>query len=565
MKISEYRPTIDRHVQSFKSTEKLAFDRLLRFYQGKFYTDRESAGPTESELLVTSINLTFAITETALSTLVPRNPQVTALSRGPAPGEALKGMEGVVNLALDNSDYYSELVLAVQDAVLYGRGILKTVWDEKNDLPLVRACDMRAVFFDLTSRRPSDIRYWIEATVISEDEFKSRIKNGLYKPWANSIHGDTYPKWLGYDLGTAVSRQQLKDWQNWITVYEVYDIESNRVVHMHLDYDEPLLEDELLYCPYSVLTLNNNGEDCRGLSDIALISDNQEELNHIRTYLLNIARLSIPKTGYDSTALQSEDVAVAQEAPVGSMVGIRTTGGKSMADSFYAWPMPQPPGALFEMASSLEKSIATVSALADAQRGQVTGARTATELALVEGQLRNRLSARQRKIDTVTIQIAENMAFLAMKFMREEKIVEFTGYSDAEPIHPSTLENVRAKFKVVPYSPMESNRAVLQEQFKAAMQFLLNNPYVDALEVTKQFLEVFQLSPRLLKPEQAPQGAPGMPVQPAQAMAAQPPVDQAAVLEAEGVAPPAAQMPPQQQAVANQAAAPISEQEIATT
>lgn len=565
MKLSEYRPTIDRHVQSFKSTEKLAFDRLLRFYQGKFYSDRESAGPTESELLVTSINLTFAITETALSTLVPRNPQVTALSRGPAPGESLKGMEGVVNLALDHSDYYSELVLAVQDAVLYGRGILKTVWDEKNDLPLVRACDMRAVFFDLTARRPSDIRYWVEATVISEDEFKSRIKNGLYKPWANSIHGDTYPKWLGYDLGTAVSRQQLKDWQNWITVYEVYDIESNRVVHMHLDHDEPLLEDALLYCPYSVLTLNNNGEDCRGLSDIALISDNQEELNHIRTYLLNIARLSIPKTGYDSTALQSDDVAVAQEAPVGSMVGIRTTGGKGIAESFYAWPMPQPPGALFEMATSLEKSIATVSALADAQRGQVTGARTATELALVEGQLRNRLSARQRKIDTVTIQVAEKMAFLAMKFMQEEKVVEFTGYSDAEPIHPSSLENVRAKFKVVPYSPMESNRAVLQEQFKAAMQFLLNNPYVDALEVTKQFLEVFQLSPRLLKPEQTPQGAPGMPVQPAQAMAAQPPVDQAAVLEAGGVAPPAAQLPPQQQAVANEAAAPISEEEIATT
>jgi histidinol-phosphate aminotransferase len=61
------------------------------------------------------------------------------------------------------------------------------------------------------------------------------------------------------------------------------------------------------------------------------------------------------------------------------------------------------------------------------------------------------------------------------------------------------------------------------------------------------------------------QGAPGMPVQPAQGMAAQPPVDQAAMLEAQGVAPPAAQMPPQQQAVANQAAAPISEEEIATT
>lgn len=562
MKLNEYLPTIHRHVESFKSSEKLAFDRLLRFYQGKFYTDREAAGPTESELIVTSINLTFAIVETALSSLIPRNPQVTALARGPSPGDSLRGMEGVVNLSLDSSDYYSELVLALQDAVLYGRGVLKTVWDKEQDLPLVRACDMRAVFFDLTARRPSDIRYWIEATVISEDDLKERIAQGMYKPWANSLQGDTYPRWLNYDLGTAVSREQLKNWQNWIVVYEVYDIESNRVVHMHPDHEEPLMEDALLYCPYSIISLNNNGQDCRGLSDIALISDNQEELNHIRTYLLNIARLSIPKTAYDSTALQSEDVALAQEAPVGSMIGIRTTNGQPLQNSFYPYPMPTPPGALFEMAASLEKSIATVSALADAQRGQVTGARTATELALIEGQIRNRLSARQRKIDTATIEVAEKIAFLASKFMQEEKIVEFTGYSDAEPIHPSTLEGVRVKFKVVPYSPMESNRAVLQEQFKSAMEFLLNNPFIDTIEVTKQFLEVFQLSPRLLKKEgAAPVPAGAGPAPSAAPAPAATPQDAAALLQAQGIAEPAAQMPPQQQAIADNAAEPITSEE----
>ncbi len=32
MKTTEYLPTIQRHIEVFRSTEKLAFDRLLRFY-----------------------------------------------------------------------------------------------------------------------------------------------------------------------------------------------------------------------------------------------------------------------------------------------------------------------------------------------------------------------------------------------------------------------------------------------------------------------------------------------------------------------------------------------------
>ena len=83
MKTTEYLPTVQRHIEVFRSTEKLAFDRLLRFYQGKFYSDREAGGPSESQLITTSINLTYAIVETALSTLTPRNPQITAMMEPP--------------------------------------------------------------------------------------------------------------------------------------------------------------------------------------------------------------------------------------------------------------------------------------------------------------------------------------------------------------------------------------------------------------------------------------------------------------------------------------------------
>lgn len=568
MKTTEYLPTIQKHVEVFRSTEKLAFDRLLRFYQGKFYTDRDSGGPSESQLITTSINLTYAIVETALSTLTPRNPQVTAMMRAMSPDDSVRGLEGVVNLSLDATNYYDELIMLIQDSVLYGRSVIKTTWDADSDLPIAKVCDIRGMFFDLAAKRTSDIRYWIETTLLSEEQFRERVASGMYAPWANSIHGDSYPRWLMQDLGSSYSRQELKDFQRWVTVYEVYDIEAGRVVHIHPDNPQPLMEDALVYCPYSLLTLNSNGEDCRGLSEIALISDNQEELNHIRTYLLNIARLSIPKVAYDSTGLQSEDLAVAQEAPVGSLNGIRTTNGQPLSTLFHQWPMPEPPAALFEMAASLEKSIATVSALADAQRGQVTGARTATELALVEGQLRNRLAARQRRIDTVTVDVAQKMALLISKYMQTEKVVQLTGYGDPKTVYPQTLDGVKAQFKVVPYSPMESNRAVLQEQFKAAMQFLISNPMVDQVEVTKQFLEVFMLSPRLFKgpppPAMPPEAMAGGQTANAAAagVAAAPPADEAALAQAAGMAEGVpSPLPPAQAIMAEQAAQPVTSQE----
>lgn len=67
------------------------------------------------------------------------------------------------------------------DAVLCKRGIFKTGWDAAKDRPVIKAVNPSSVFFDLTVRDADDIRYWIEATVISFDEFKRRVKSGLYK------------------------------------------------------------------------------------------------------------------------------------------------------------------------------------------------------------------------------------------------------------------------------------------------------------------------------------------------------------------------------------------------
>lgn len=513
MRRTEYLKTIEKHVRVFEAGDKLIFDKLLRYYQGKFYT--AETGQSESDLLTTSVNLVFAIVETALSSLIPPNPAITAIARSPANEKSVKAGEAFVNLALDVCKYRQEMNLFVFDGVLYGRGVVKTTWSAKKDLPVVRTCDLRAVFFDLTARRTEDIRYWAEATLLSADEYKKRFDDGMYTGAENRLaQPDTYPKWMLPTTNATVNRDELKNYQRWYLVYEIYDLESNRVVHLLAGHEEPLMEDELLYCPYDLLTLNSNGEDCRGLSEIALISANQEEVNNLLTFWLNIVRSSVPKGVFDPGGVDGEQLQNAIQAGLSTWSPLASRNGKSLGENLANFPMPSVPADAFNLLEYTVGNISKVSALADAQRGQVTGARTATELALIEGSIRNRLASRQRRIDEVTSSVADKMLFLMQKFKKKSAVVELTGQEGWQDVSPDSVEGVELTFKVVPYSPLESNRAVVQEQFKEIFAILQQNPEVDLRALTKVLVEVYD-NPSLrrrdiLKPP-APPMPPGMP------------------------------------------------------
>ena len=492
MQENEYLVTTERHVATYERGDKAMMDQLLRYYQGKFYTSE--TGQSESDLERTSVGLTFAIVETALTSLVSPNPAITAVARNRAEEERIRACEAFVNNALDASNYRQEQGLYVFDSVLYGRGITKTAWSAKKDNPVVRATDVRTTFFDLTARRPDDIRYWIEATLLSSTQFKERIRINDYASWAGEINPDAYPKWMLTDTGATVDRESLKNYQKWHVVYEIHDLEADKVVHIIPGDPRPVMVDKLVYNPYDLTTLNTNGEDCRGLSEIALISPNQEEVNNLLTYWLNIVRACVPKGVYDPGELDGEQLGAAAKAGLNTWSPIRRVGGKSkgpLSDAIGMFPMPQVPPEALALLDKVWNNITIVSALAEAQRGQVTGARTATELALIEGQLRNRLSGRQKRIDAITSSVAEKMLLLMQKYKKNDEVLQQTGVDGWSAVSPDTLEGVKAAFKVVPYTAMESNRAVVQEQFKEFMMWAGKNPACDQRKLLQATVDIF--------------------------------------------------------------------------
>lgn len=562
---TEWLPLIHRHVDAFVSNEQQEWDKVRSWLQGRYWT--QETGGSETDLLKCSLNYVFAITETACSSLVPRSPSWTVTVHEDGYDELAGRMEEYLRVVARINEVPQELVMSISDVVLYGRSVLKTTWDKKRNIPKVRRCDPRSVHFDLSAQRTGDVGYWIEVSAVSRDEFERRVNRGKdqdtmasgYKLTGEMPQGGDFPDALRDRSNKTDIYEPLRNWQKWVTVYEVYSVTDRCTYHYYDGQSEPLFtehsEDEDYYCPYTLYSLNNNSQDLRGLSEILLIAPNVDDINRVLSYWLNIVRRQIPRIGVDGSMVGEDGINRLNQAPVGAYVLLKKDGetGVPIEQAFFSPPIPNMPSDILSYMGKLESNVSFVSALAEAARGQVTGAKTATEMALIEAQLRTRLQARQAQVDRAINDIGKKMIFLSKQYLKSFKVPGPNGYTD---ISAADIARVDTEVEIVPYNPVETNRAVYEERFMKLLSFMTSRPSFDQRAIDEEFTKLFRLNPEVLTPDPAEQAASGGAPSQAELAAAAQQVgatpDEVAMATG-GQAVPVSQLPPQAAAVSDAA------------
>ena len=371
-------------------------------------------------------------------------------------------------------------------------------------MPIIRAVNPSSLFFDLTARDPDDIRYWIEATVISFEEFKDRVRSGLYKAdLVGDVAPDRFPKWL-MDRNQQSDTQQVRDAFQWVTIYEYYDRERGIIQHYVKQADAIVFEDKIDYIPYSMFSLNQSGIDCLGLSEVQLVLKQQETINDLLTHMKQITYLQIPRVLYDSGRITEEDLNKAVEASVGSFVGINPSNSealRTLATLFYEMPQPQNPAGVQEFVARQEDDAAFISALAEAARGQVVGARTATEMAIIDAQMRTRLATREGHLNDAIEDVARKAFYLSKKYMREPRLIRIAGDRRWAQLAHKDLRDVQMDFEMVSYNPLRKNPSVMIESLLQQIPFLAENPNVDIRKLTEEVVSGMGLSRRIIIPQ----------------------------------------------------------------
>ena len=496
---------IKRHRAFYDKNERKQFEKARQYYRGDFFQFSDNDIGQASKGYLCSKNLIYAIADTAISALLGPNPHVAAMPRTPTSEEASPAVTGLLEYIFEKNRMRRRAATALIDAVLCKRGIFKTGWDASEDRPVTRVIDPSAVFFDMTVRDVEDIRYWLEATILPWSEFKARVKQGRYKgPGVEQVTPDRYPKWLAsgmrQDQGSGV-----KDAFQWVTIWEYYDRDRGIVQHYNQQSDEVLFEDKIDYIPYSMFSLNHSGIDCLGLSEVQLVLDQQETVNDLLTHMKQIVYLMIPRIMYDSGRLTEEDLNKAVDAAAGSFVGVSPQNSealRSLGSLFYEMPMPDTPQGVKEFIAREEDDAAFISALAEAARGQVTGARTATEMAIIDAQMRTRLATREGHVNDAMEDVASKSFYLCQKYMKKEKMVRIAGDRKWAEVNLKTLQDIEMGFKMVSYNPIRQNPSVHAETLLQMLPFLAQNQDVDTRRLTEEVLTGLSLPSRILMPQE---------------------------------------------------------------
>ena len=493
---------IRRHRTHFERKEKREIERARRLLQGDAWWGR-NYGEADRRML-SSMNLVYALTDSAQSALLGPNPMVSALARTPESAPLAPAVTRLIEYIFRANHLRRRAGLSLQDAVITGRGLFKTGWNAKEDRPSINVPDVAAVFFDLSVRDPADIRYWLEATVIPWRTFKERVRSGIYaNPRINEVQPSQYPQWLR-ESNTSYGSDDGHDMMPWVTVYEFYDTSSGRVIHYSLDYNLQLFEGELGYTPYGLFNLVQNGKDCRGISEVQLILPQQEAINDMTTLEKQAAYRAIPRLFFDGRFATAGEIGSINLAGTGAMVRLPMGGApmtKSIRDIIHPVPHAEVPGTIKEFRQSQFEAAAFVSALADYQRGRAVNVRTAAEMAAITAEQRNRLAHREGNLNEALEEVARNCFWLCKRYMKTPRNFRLLGDQGWGTLNHATMLDLEVDFDLVGHTPIRNNPAVNADLLLQLLQQVGDNPNIDMRAVLVEIFQGLGLPPHVIVDE----------------------------------------------------------------
>lgn len=549
-----FRAKIIKAHQTRMQRHRKSWARAASMYRSDFYErgSTSSQDPDNFDLdedgVTVEHNWLYAFVDSMTANICPTNPEVTIRPRRKALKEAAELRTALVNNVLLLEKAHDKMWKLVTRASIFPRAFAKLVWNKRRRRPLIRVINPEFIFFDTTAEEWEDIRYVVEATVITKGEFERRIRRrgrsrsqgGLYRTnAAEGVKFGAYPSWLADESkqdGTDTEEEAdiSRSGFEWVVVYEYYDLVENKFFHYVDTSPVPLYSGDLPYehlrNPYFLLTFNDNLSDLGGLSDSDLVYSTIERLNEMSSLQLWHNKASIPITLVHEGLLDDPEAfkdGLANVTGPGQALSVTAKQNVGVHDVVGHTPSPSLPINWADSKAELRELAEFVLGLASYQRGSVGHADVATELALSDTAIRTRNARRQKRVYDVIAWLAEGIIGLYAQFLTDGDERIFVRINDSDDdvreLSPESLgmgtDNddpiTSYDYEARPFNAEEGNSVT---QLKTLVEFLpvfTQSPHVNQQKLIGKLLELLKM-PELIAeaPPAGPQGqppGPGMP------------------------------------------------------
>ena len=475
----------------------------------------------ESDDLSMETNYPYAFVDTMVANICPNNPEVTVNARRKHLHEPAKYRQALINDTFSRIGGHRILWRAATMASVYPRSFVKTVWNFRKRSPDYIVCDLRNIWYDMTAERWEDIRYLIEVTVLTRDDFNSRVKgegkeDRAYDPKvAEKAQFGAFPEWLqDKSRDRNLMNESSKEVFEWVTVYEIYDFAGEgRYYHFLEENEEPLFAGELPYRfvrnPFHRVVFNDNLQDIGGLSDVSLIAPVLERLNELDTLMLWFAQTSIPITLLNSGLCDNPERVRTQlrdSTTPGSIVEIAGKANASIGDIIGHTQTPSLSPEFIAIRDRCIQIIEFILGIPQYSRGVVGVSDVATEVALADTATRTRNGRRQKVIYDLIGWQDKTIPGLYEEFLADDEILPVRMNSNTDMIEVTRASMLAREVQAaigedpleydyiaVAYSPTENNRLVQLRNLQQFFPLLVEAQDVNQPALIRKLLELLQM------------------------------------------------------------------------
>lgn len=493
---------------------------------------------TDDDDLANQTNYAYAFIDTMIANICPTNPQITIDARSEEWADVAKANEALVNDTIRRNKLHDLLWSTAMQTSVCGRGIMRTVWNEKKKMPCTYPVEPRAFFYDM-SVPWTDARYMCEAVPITEAEWNLRLKRGskygYNKEAVEKVNPSGYPKWLTrHKANTKFDGDDAsKSHFNWVVIYEFYDLGGGMYYHFAEDVDEPLLAIPLkkvfryMSHPYTLVVFNQNLRENSGVSDIKLISSAQRRLNELDSLELQHIHTALPVTFVNESLIDDPADFKAQiNGGLGpnDIVTLKVRDNAPLSAVIFSSQPTNLSNAHGDKREQLKQQIEFTLGIPAYSRGKTGVAEVATELALADTATRTRNGRRIKIMGDAVVDVAKKMGALWQEHIGERKFpvrsradelkttlvdAAALGYGDGEEDEIILWEDSWwFDFEAVPFSPTENHRLVQLNKLQTFLGPLMQMPFTNQQRFVKKLLDLLGMGDIYDESAQPAQAAP---------------------------------------------------------
>lgn len=411
--------------------------------------------------------------------------------------------------AIENSSF---------DYLIYGDGFPLVTWDLKQhyrydelgkqipgseydivefDIKSISPWD---VYLDPSARGLSDARWaFVRSTVALEVLKKDkRFYNTKF------IEAGQTELYRGHDGRVLQASASIQDnhAEDYVVIYDFYDIENRRLITIARGMDVPLRWIEQIQCPLVQIGNHPIPNSPWHMSEVEQILSLQDELNKTRSQMITHRRRNVAKVLYRSSRLDEEAIDALQSSAVLQAVPIE--GDEPFADIVQVMAAEPINSELYAVSDVIRGDIFEITGVNEYLRGSIpSDARTATEASIIEGGSNVKIKHKLAQIENATRRVGQLILDIASEAYAASDFVEMSLYltgEDAQSVLRATGNDVYSEEGV----PMDAGLTPTPQIFAGEYEVFvergsteLRSPRFNEQKFKEMFLVLVQTAPIL--------------------------------------------------------------------